>query len=116
MKKSAAFASTFHDDLPILLLTTWVKAAGRSSAVVDFLWVGSTLGVLVGLVHGVYLFQRIAPRAHARGGLGGKAQGIYYGLWALCLWTAFGSYVLALWIVGAFAYPIVHLFRGRKRA
>lgn len=83
---------------------------------VDFLWIGSALGAFLGLLHGVYLFQQIAPRARASGIPGGKAQGLYYGLWAFALWTLFGSYVLALWILGAFAYPIVRLVQGRRTA
>ena len=79
---------------------------------VDFLWIGSALGALLGLLHGTYLFQQVAPRARARRIPGGPAQGLYYGLWAFTLWTLFGSYVLALWLLGVLAYPIVRLFKS----
>ena len=39
-----------------------------------------------------------------------------YGLTAFVLWSLFGSYVLALWFVGALAYPIVYMARRWKRA
>ena len=34
-------------------------------SMVEFLWLGSALGVLLGLTHGVYLYRRIAARAPA---------------------------------------------------
>jgi len=84
--------------------------------VANFLLIGSALGALVGLLHAVHLFRQISPRAKASGVPGGRTQGIYYGLTAFVLWSLFGSYVLALWFVGALAYPIVYMARRWKRA
>ena len=55
----------------------------------SFLWAGSLLGLLLGLCHGVDLWRRQ-----------GGGRGVYAALWALVLWTLFGSYVLAFWILG----------------
>ncbi len=81
-----------------------------------FLLIGSALGALLGLLHAVYLFRQIAVRAPADGTPGGKAQGLYYAVWAFVLWILFGSYVLAFWIFGLLAYPIVRLVRRQRVA
>jgi hypothetical protein len=74
-----------------------------------FLWIGSALGAVLGLLHGVYLYRQQATTA------GGKAMGLYYGVWTFALWTLFGSYVLALWILGLVAHTICRLVqRGRS--
>jgi len=82
----------------------------------NFLLIGTALGALLGLLHGVYLFRQIAVRATADGIPGGKAQGLYYALWAFILWILFGSYVLAFWILGLLAYPIVRLVQRQRVA
>jgi hypothetical protein len=82
----------------------------------NFLLMGSALGALLGLLHGVYLFRQIAVRPPADGIPGGKAQGLYYALWAFVLWILFGSYVLAFWILGLLAYPIVRLVQRQRVA
>jgi hypothetical protein len=82
----------------------------------NFLLMGSALGALLGLLHGVILFRQIAVRARADGIPGGKAQALYYALWAFVLWILFGSYVLAFWILGLLAYPIVRLVQRQRVA
>ena len=81
---------------------------------VEFLWLGSALGTVLGLVHGVSLYRRNAPRGPGGDGPGGRLQGLYYALWALLLWTLFGSYVLAFWVLGFLTYPFFRLFRGAR--
>jgi len=80
-----------------------------------FLWIGSALGAVLGLLHGAYLYRQIAARA-ANGGTGLNIQGLYYGVWTFVLWTIFGSYVLALWLVGAVASSLVRLIPKRRSA
>ena len=75
-----------------------------------FLWIGSALGAVLGLLHGVYLYRQQAATA------GGRAMGLYYGLWAFALWTLFGSYVLAFWVLGLIAHAISRLARMRRSA
>jgi hypothetical protein len=68
---------------------------------VEFLSIGSTLGAVVGLLHGIYLYRQQTARAAANDPTGNGAAGLYYGLWAFVLWTLFGAYVLAFWLLGA---------------
>ncbi len=82
----------------------------------NFLLIGTALGALLGLLHGVYLFRRIAARRPTGGIPSGKTQGLYYALWAFVLWILFGSYVLAFWILGLLAYPIVRLVQRHRVA
>ena len=81
-----------------------------------FLWLGSGLGAVLGVLHGVYLYRRQTARAVADGALSPRAVGFYYGLWAFALWTLFGSYVLAFWVLGAVAYWAMRLATGRRTA
>jgi hypothetical protein len=81
-----------------------------------FLWLGSGLGAVLGLLHGVYLYRRQTARAVAGGVLSPRAVGFYYGLWAFALWTFFGSYVLAFWVLGAVAYWTMRFATGRRTA
>jgi hypothetical protein len=81
-----------------------------------FLWIGSALGAVLGLLHGIHLYRQQAARVSAGGIRGGRAAGLYYGLWAFVLWTAFGSYVLAFWILGSIGYLLAGLIPKRRAA
>lgn len=74
------------------------------------LWVGTILGAAVGLAHAVYLWRVSLQEAESRG------TAIYRGAWAVGLWTLFGTYVLALWIVGVIAYGVVGFLPARREA
>ena len=68
---------------------------------------GSAVGLLIGAIHAFGLFRSNAKRSYggnAEGQLRPKARAAYYGLWALVLWTAFGSYVLYLWLFAVALY------------
>lgn len=73
---------------------------------VEFLWVGTCLGAVFGGLHGVSVFRR--HRA-APGGSVGTA--LYFALWTVALWTSFGAYVLAFWILGALGLLLARLIR-----
>ena len=73
-----------------------------------FLWVGSTLGAGLGLLHGVYLYRRQAAR--------GRARSLYTAVWTFALWTLFGSYVLAFWILGFVGQSVARLARRWRAA
>jgi hypothetical protein len=81
-----------------------------------FLWIGSALGAAVGLLHGIYLYRQQVAWALANEPYSSKATGIYYGLWAILLWTVFGAYVLAFWMLGAIAWLIMRVVRLVRRA
>ncbi|MEH2526747.1 MULTISPECIES: hypothetical protein [unclassified Bradyrhizobium] len=82
----------------------------------NFLWLGSAFGAIFGMLHGIYLYRQQAACALASGTTGGRAMGLYYGFWAFALWTLFGAYVLALWVLGSIAYLIARLVSGRRMA
>jgi len=82
---------------------------------IEFLWIGSVLGAVVGLLHGIYLYRQQAAWAPANDPTRNRTAGLYYGLWAVALWTIFGAYVLAFWILGVVARPVARLLsRGAR--
>jgi hypothetical protein len=82
----------------------------------QFFWIGSALGAVVGLLHGIYLYRQQAARAPVNDPTGNRAIGLYYGLWAVVLWIVFGAYVLAFWILGAFAWLVMRLMSRAVRS
>jgi hypothetical protein len=69
------------------------------------------LGVVIGALHAGYLYRRHMVRTPAD-----QPGAVYRGLWALGLWTLFGSYVLVLWIIGVIAYSISKVMPRRRTA
>lgn len=65
-----------------------------------YLWVGTLVGALLGLAHAAYLWTHREGRNRA------GARALYRGVWAVALWTLFGTYVLSLWILGAIGYGL----------
>jgi hypothetical protein len=62
----------------------------------QFLLLGTVLGAVLGALHAPLVFrQRIVD-----GGLS-PAGAAYFALWAFALWTLFGAYLLAFWLIGA---------------
>ncbi len=81
-----------------------------------FLWAGGALGAVLGLIHGFHLFRQQAARNSHRGTILSAAIGLYYGLWAVALWTLFGAYLLGFWILGCAGYAISRLRPARRGA
>jgi hypothetical protein len=79
-----------------------------------FFWIGSTFGATLGLLHALYLYRQIAARYSTVGATGVNRRGLYYGIWTFALWTIFGSYVLAFWLVGGIANVLLRLTRGNR--
>ena len=82
----------------------------------QLLWLGSALGAILGMLHGIYLYRQQAAWALASGTTGGRAIGLYYGLWTFALWTLFGTWVLTLWVLGSIAYLVARLVPRRRPA
>jgi hypothetical protein len=99
---------------------------GRSLAIVEgpqerpimaqFLWLGSALGAVLGVLHGVHLYRQQAARVLTGGPGRRKAEGLYQGLWAFVLWTVFGAYVLAFWILGSVGLGVSRWLSARRAA
>ncbi len=71
------------------------------------LMIGSAVGVIIGLVHGCYVYvQRTKedPKKLAEHPVRVRANAAYFALWTLVLWAAFGSYVFNLWLVSVVIY------------
>ncbi len=75
---------------------------------VTFLWIGTFLGTVLGVVHGISVFRQQSALAD-----GSFGRALYFALWTLALWIVFGAYLLAFWILGAFGLALSRL---RKRA
>lgn len=82
----------------------------------EFLLLGSALGGIIGIAHAVSVFRQIAARNATGCGPCGVLLALCYALWTVALWTIFGAYVLAFWILGVIGYPIVRLLRGSGAA
>lgn len=59
-----------------------------------FLQIGVVLGAVVGLIHALHLFRE-------RRVVAGTGAALWFAVWTVALWTLFGAYVLAFWIIGA---------------
>ena len=77
---------------------------------VEFLWTGTIAGAVVGLFHMLFTFS-------TRLGQPGLSplKTLWQGVWTWVLWTLFGAYVLAFWILGAVCLGVARL-RLAKRA
>ena len=73
----------------------------------SFLFISSACGAALGLLHARNLYRQIAVRDQTKTLTGVNLRGLYYGIWTVALWTIFGSYVVVLWLIGAFATAIV---------
>lgn len=72
----------------------------------DLLVVGSLFGAAIGVAHGAYVFaERISRRDS------GLWVALYYAVWTVALWAAFGTYVLVLFLI---AVPLFAI-RGATR-
>ena len=66
------------------------------------------------LLHARFLYRQIAARYSTAGSKGINIRGLYYGIWTFALWTIFGSYVLAFWLVGGIANTLLRLISGQR--
>ena len=77
-----------------------------------FLWIGAWVGAVIGLIHTLHV---LATRL-GQPGLP-MAKTLWQGAWTWALWSLFGAYVLAFWIVGALLLGCSRLLgRGREGA
>lgn len=68
------------------------------------------MGAAVGLAHAIYLWRVSVQGAE------GRSAAIYRGVWAVGLWTLFGTYVLVLWVVGVVAFGLASMLPDRRKA
>lgn len=75
----------------------------------EFLWAGAVLGAVLGVIHAVQAYRQ---RVVDEGASPGRAA--YFALWAVTLWTLFGAYLLAFWIIGAVGLAVSRLRRSAE--
>jgi hypothetical protein len=72
----------------------------------EFLWLGTFFGAVFGVLHAVHVYRRRVEEDAA-----GPGRAAYFALWAVALWTIFGAYLLAFWIIGAVGLAVSRLRR-----
>lgn len=77
----------------------------------NFLLIGVILGAAVGFLN---MLTFMASRL-GQPGLN-PLKTLWHGLWIWILWTVFGAYVLALWIVGLVLYGIARVLKRGSTA
>jgi len=82
----------------------------------SFFWIGSACGAALGLLHARYLYRQIIVRSTTAGATGVNRRGLYYAIWTFALWTIFGSYVLAFWLIGGTAAALACLIPRKSSA
>ena len=70
---------------------------------------GTWFGAGVGVFHAAHFI------ANHVSGTGGAGKAIWHGLWIFLLWTAFGTYVLVLWLVGAVLLGVARILPSRRQ-
>ena len=75
-----------------------------------FLTAGSIAGLLLGLMHAVYIARRIAPAELAAGRSPWPAT-LHYSAWTLVLWFLLGAYLLGFWLLACAFWVIFKALR-----
>jgi hypothetical protein len=75
----------------------------------EFLWLGTFFGAVFGVLHAVHVYRRRVEEDAA-----GPGRAAYFALWAVVLWTLFGAYLLAFWIIGAVGLAVSRLRRSAE--
>ncbi|MDH3665335.1 MAG: hypothetical protein OEN23_00215 [Paracoccaceae bacterium] len=73
----------------------------------NFLTIGAVIGLLIGLAHALELFQRRSPQI-------GSVGAAYSAIWTVLLWTLFGAYLLAFWLIGLAGMGLSRLWRTMR--
>jgi len=71
--------------------------------------VGSSVGVIIGLLHAWSVYTRRVsafPEKVAARPVAVRASAAYFALWTIFLWVLFGSYVFYLWVISVVLYTI----------
>ncbi|MEZ5830768.1 MAG: hypothetical protein R3D05_06275 [Dongiaceae bacterium] len=69
-----------------------------------FLLTGIVLGAAIGLTHAIQIFRERIASGHR-----GLPSAAWFAVWTGLLWTVFGPYVLAVWLLGALGLAVSRL-------
>jgi hypothetical protein len=73
----------------------------------DFLFVGTLLGLIIGLFHAGYLSRPVASEATSAT----RHSALSFALWTCGLWILMGAYVLGFWLIAVVLYVVFKAFR-----
>lgn len=73
-------------------------------------WVGTIVGVVLGIAHAVYVYRVVANDLPLDASPA-QPRGIYYAVWTALLWFVLGTYVVVLWLAGIVMYVVFKAFR-----
>lgn len=73
----------------------------------DILFYGTCIGAVIGVIHAIHF---VATRLS---GPGNPVRTIWHGTWLFVLWTAFGTYVVALWLIGVLVLGIAKVVSSK---
>lgn len=72
----------------------------------EVIWFGTVLGAVVGALHCVqFLISNLGQTGRH------SIRTLWHALWILALWTVFGAYVLAFWLLGAVVFILSRPFQ-----
>lgn len=74
-----------------------------------FLLAGTVLGAFIGFCHMLIVLAARLGRPEF-----GTSKTVWQGIWTWGLWTLFGAYVLAFWLIGLICMGLARLL-SRKR-
>ena len=78
------------------------------------LLIGTGIGALLGSLHagGVYRSRLQGGRQEVGGSATARGRAAYAAAWSFLLWTAFGSYVLIIWLLSLPFWATSRALRG----
>ena len=80
------------------------------TGVTMLVWVGTLVGVILGVAHAAYVY-RVTANAGSAGTPPDQARGINFAIWTVLLWILLGSYVVVLWAAGAVLWLVFKAIR-----
>ncbi|MFQ6030658.1 MAG: hypothetical protein ACE5Q6_24570 [Dehalococcoidia bacterium] len=82
------------------------------------MYIGTTLGLIVGLIHAGYVYMKKtgeSPANLAAHPVSVRANAAYFALWTLGLWVLFGSYVFNFWVTALVVFAIYQALKRIPR-
>ncbi len=76
----------------------------------DFFLVGALMGLIIGLLHVVYLSKVVAIGTNSATS-SARLAALNFALWTCGLWILMGAYVLGLWLISVVFYIVFKAIR-----
>ena len=75
-----------------------------------FFTIGALVGLVIGLLHAVYLYALITSDACSTGS-NSRLAALNFFLWTCILWVLMGTYMLGFWLISIIFYLPFKAFR-----